>query len=38
MSTYITGDGDDVVVASDRDDLIKTNGGNDTISDVAAMT
>jgi uncharacterized delta-60 repeat protein len=31
MSTYITGDGDDVVVASDRNDLIKTNGGNDTI-------
>jgi uncharacterized delta-60 repeat protein len=31
MPTYITGDGDDVVTASDRSDLIQTNGGNDTV-------
>jgi uncharacterized delta-60 repeat protein len=31
MPTYITGDADDVVLASDRNDLILTNGGDDEI-------
>ena len=31
MPTYISGDDDDVIVASERNDLIRSNGGSDSI-------